>query len=208
MTFLNVGLSVLLVVVAVSGQPSLPDTSCDFTGIDVQATKSRFLAKMPKETKTMRPGFRTVFPGFEVGGLEVRGWQHLRQFGPAIPYCLNGSRLLQMDLVNDGRISLSVPWRTCSGKEGSIVLSAGVSRFTVQLEFVNSYSANEGVILHLSDYAPSATEELSLRVLGAGPTVNTMTMILSKIFGGVLREAWNDTFVQAFLATLKDLPTR
>lgn len=208
MTFLSVGLSVLLVVVAVSGHRSLPDTSCDFTGIDVEAAKSRFLAKMPKETKTIQPGFRKVFPGFEVGGIEVRGWQHLRQFGPATPYCLNGSRLLQMDLVNDGRLSLSVPWRTCSGKEGSFTLSAAVCRFTVQLEFENSYSSNEEVILHLSDYAPSATEELLLGVVGAGPVVNGVAAVLGKLFGEVFREAWNDTFVQAFLAALKDQPTR
>lgn len=207
MTLLNVGLCALVMLVGVNGQPFHSGPSCDFRGIDVDTAVSRFLAKMPKDAKIGRKPFHTIFPGFEVGGLQIQGLQLLRQFGPAIPYCVNGSRQLQVDLINKGRIFLSVPWRTCSGNEGSIMLSAGVSRFTVQLGLVRSNSARGEVNPHLVDYAPAATEELFVGVLGAGPAAEPVTVALSKIFDGVLREAWNNVFYQAFLGVLNEYST-
>lgn len=208
MTFLNVGLFALVMLLGVSGQPFQSGPSCDFTGIDVDAAVSRFLAKLPKEAVVGTNPFRTVFPGFEVGGLQISGLRLLRQFGPAIPYCVNGSRQLQVDLINNGRVFLSVPWRTCSGNEGSIMLSAGVSRFTVQLGLAQSDSARGEVNPHLLDYAPVATEELFVGVLGAGPASKPVTVVLSKMFDGVLREAWHNVFYQAFLGVLSEYPTQ
>lgn len=204
MTFLNVGLCALVMLLGVNGQPSDSGPTCDFRGIDVDAAVSRFLAKMPKDAKIGRKPFHTIFPGFEVGGLQIQGLQLLRQFGPAVPYCVNGSRQLQVDLINNGRVFLSVPWRTCSGNEGSVTLSAGVSRFTVQLGFNRADSARGGANPHLLDYAPAATEELFVGVLGAGPAAKPATVALSKIFDGVLREAWNNVFYQAFLGVLNE----
>lgn len=208
MRSLNVTVGVLFVVVAVSGHHSSSDPSCDFTGFSEEAAVSRFLAKVPKEANVGRQHFHTIFPGFEVGGLKVRGLQLLRQFGPAIPYCVNGSRQLQVDLINNGRI-FSVPWKTCSGKEGSIMLSAGVSRFTLQLRLVESVSGSADVSLHLHDYAPSATEELFVAVRGIDDrAITPVTMVLSKIFDGVLREAWNGMFYQGVLSILNEYSTQ
>lgn len=209
MTSLSVAVGVLFVVAAVSAHHSSSDPSCDFTGFSGEEAVSRFLAKMPKEANVGKQQFRTIFPGFEVGGLQVRGLQRLRQFGPAIPYCVNGSRQLQVDLINDGRIFFSVPWKTCSGKEGSIMLSAGVSRFTLQFGLVESVSGSAEVSLRLRDYAPSATEEIFVAVKGFDDrAIAPVTMILSKIFDGVLREAWNVVFNQEVLGILKEYSTQ
>lgn len=178
--------------------------SCDFRSVDVEDTVSQFLAIMPKEVKIGKKAFHTIFPCFEVGGLEILGLQLLRKFGPAIPYCVNGSRLLQVDLINNGRVFLSVPWRTCSGHEGTIMLSAGVSRFTVQLGFVQSDSERGEVIPRLLDYAPVATDALFVGVLGAGTAAKPVTVVLSKMFDGVLREVWHNVFYEAFLGVLND----
>lgn len=209
MLSLNVVASLLFMVVAVRGQHWSSDRSCDFTGFNPEAAMSRFLAKVPEEANIGNQQFKTLFPGFQVGGLQARGLNHLRQFGPAIPYCVNGSRLLQVDLLSRRSISIKVPWKTCSGKEGSIMLSALVVRFTLQLSLVDSVSGSGGILLRVRDYAPAATEELFVTVLSAGRVVmTTETVVLSKIFDGVLRQAWNDMFYDDVLGILTERSTQ
>ncbi|XP_077541675.1 uncharacterized protein LOC144153818 [Haemaphysalis longicornis] len=204
MTSLQLLASVLSMVVAASGQQWPSDNSCDFTGFDGQAAVSRYLSKVPPEANAGRQGFKTVFPGLEVGGLQLHGLHNLHQFGPAIPYCVNGTRMLQVDLINKGRLFATVPWKTCSGKEGSIMLLVGVSRSTLQLSLVGRDPGSTGVRLRLQAIAPVATEDFFVAILGAGPAVMPVTVVLSKIFYGVVREAWNDVFFPVFLDALNE----
>lgn len=186
--------ALVLMAVAVSAQHYRSDPSCDFTNFDPEAAVSRLLAKIPEELGVDEQRSNTVIPGFEIGGTQMRYLNRLSQFGPAIPYCVNGSRSLQVDFITKTRVFITAPWRTCSGKEGKIMLSAGVARFTVQFDVVGSGAGNSISRLRLRELGPAATEELFLAVTGAGRAMETVTVILSKIFEGVLREAWNTAF--------------
>lgn len=188
--------SVVFMAVAVSATLNRKGTACDSTPLDVEQTLSRILSKMPEEAKIGPQNTKTIFPGLELGGSKITGLHLLRQFSPAAHYCLNGSRFLQLDLINEGVVSIEAPWESCSGRKGSITLFTELSRFTVKLRVVNS---NEGGYLQQEDpMVPAATEGMHVVIQGAGGSVEFAAEVLSKVFHGLIREAWNKIFFDSF----------
>ncbi|KAL1418045.1 hypothetical protein MTO96_026323 [Rhipicephalus appendiculatus] len=83
-------------------------------------------------------GYNQVLPGLAVDGTTLRGLNELHQFGPAIPYCTNGSRMVQVDLYSDGHAYLSSAWKTFTGHEGYISIRPMLAQFTTQFRIVNT----------------------------------------------------------------------
>ncbi|KAH7932077.1 hypothetical protein HPB52_024889 [Rhipicephalus sanguineus] len=166
---------------------------CDFTGIDVDAAISRMLARIPAYEDRMSESYKSTFAGIGFLGVNMTGMNKLTRYGPAIPYCINGSRMVQIDLVNDGDVTISVPWKSCWGSSGTIDLKADFSRFTTQLR-VKENGLSEVIFSHEGPMYPVSAEEITLRVSGAGMDTMIATHYLSLVFPGVLRELWNDQF--------------
>uniref|UniRef100_A0A131YEH9 Metastriate one of each protein family n=1 Tax=Rhipicephalus appendiculatus TaxID=34631 RepID=A0A131YEH9_RHIAP len=184
-------------VVSVSGFAYNTDSTnsidCDFTGMDLDAAISRMLAKIPAYEEKVGDTYRHTLAGIAFIGINMTGMNKLIQYGPAIRYCVNGTRMVQIDLVNDGDVKISVPWKSCEGSTGTIYLTADFSRFTTQLRvkengFGEVSFSNEGPVY------PVSTEEIKLRITGAGMHVMMAANYLSLILPGFLRELWNDQF--------------
>lgn len=203
MGYQNVMAVLAVIAVAVAAMPNRRDTSCDFTGFDPYAAVSSILAKLPTHTKLGPQEFRPIFPGFEIGGLNVSGLPHIEQYGPALPFCVNGSRLLQVDLIHEDNVAASVPWRSCSGMEGSIRLSAELSRFTVQFNVVDFDAEKESALSFIASMTPITVEGVYATVEGAGDALNNVG-VLSKVFDGFLRETWNQVFFASFHGALRE----
>lgn len=177
-------------------------SSCDFSNMDLDRALMRVLTRLPTYVEHGFEGYRTVLPGFEVGRLNTSGWNLLRQYGPAIPYCLNGSHMLQVDLVNKDDIVLSEPWRTCSGKEGSFNLRAEVSRFTVQFHVVTTGVGQAVKLSYVGATLPVSTMNIYLTVEGAGNGVKSAALVLSKVLEGIGQKMWNRHFFVPFRTAL------
>uniref|UniRef100_A0A131Z224 Metastriate one of each protein family n=1 Tax=Rhipicephalus appendiculatus TaxID=34631 RepID=A0A131Z224_RHIAP len=184
-------------VMSVSGFAHNTDSTnsidCDFTGMDLDSAISRMLAKIPAYEEKVGDTYRHTLAGIAFIGINMTGMNKLIQYGPAIRYCVNGTRMVQVDLVNDGDVKISVPWKSCEGSTGTIYLTADFSRFTTQLRvkengFGEVSFSNEGPVY------PVSTEEIKLRITGAGMHVMMAANYLSLIFPGFLREMWNDQF--------------
>lgn len=192
-----------LIAVTVVAMPNRRDPPCDFTGFDPGAAVSRVLAEMPTHTKLGHHEFSTIFPGFEIGGLNVSGLQHIEQYGPAIPFCVNGSRLLQADMIHNDNVALSMPWRSCSGREGIIRLGAELSRFTVQFHVVDSNLVEGSALSFVQSVIPVTVEGVYATIEGAGEALKTVTEVLSKVFDGIIRETWNQVFFSSFYGAIQ-----
>ncbi|KAL1418059.1 hypothetical protein MTO96_026336 [Rhipicephalus appendiculatus] len=153
-------------VVSVSGFAYNTDSTnsidCDFTGMDLDAAISRMLAKIPAYEEKVGDTYRHTLAGIAFVGINMTGMNKLIRYGPAIRYCVNGTRMVQIDLVNDGDVKISVPWKSCEGSTGTIYLTADFSRFTTQLRvkengFGEVSFSNEGPVY------PVSTEEIKLR---------------------------------------------
>ncbi|KAL1418057.1 hypothetical protein MTO96_026334 [Rhipicephalus appendiculatus] len=167
---------------------------CDFTDVTIDDELfSRLVAKLPEGMESGPQGYHTfVFAGLEAGGLTVHGLSKMQQFGPAIPFCANGSRMLQVDLYSSGDTHFSTPWKTCSGNEGHITIQASFTRFTFQFRVVESTAA--GVKLEFDRALPVVTQGVRISVDGAGRAVRATFEILSALLPSFMEELWSSQY--------------
>ncbi|XP_065281880.1 uncharacterized protein [Dermacentor albipictus] len=165
------------------------ETTCDFSDLNLDNHVARVLARLPEIQVSGPQQLQPYFPGLEVAGFTMKGLNKLRLYGPLFPYCVNGSRMLQVDFVNDGVIVLSLPWKACSGHEGRFSVRAMFSRFTAQFRIL--MPSEEGVKLELMGrIVPVTTVGLRAVVDGAGTEVRSAFEILSAVFPSPVNELW------------------
>ncbi|XP_049276350.1 uncharacterized protein LOC119373272 isoform X3 [Rhipicephalus sanguineus] len=169
------------------------DAQCDFTDVNIDdEVFSRLIARLPESVESGPQGYRTLFPGLEVGGQTFEGLNKLRQFGPAIPYCTSGTRMVQVDFFSDGDVQSWSPWKTCSGDEGRVTLRAMFTRFTFQFRIVESTAA--GVKLELDRLLPVGMQGVHIDVDGAGREVRGAFEVLSYLIPSFAEEVWTKEF--------------
>lgn len=190
-------------VAAVAAVPNHKDTPCDFKGFDSSAAVSRILAKMPPTIEPAHPKFTTLFPGFEIGGLTASGLHRLEQYGAALPFCVNGSRLVQVDLIHKRDVAMSMTWRSCSGMEGTVRLRAELSRFTVLFRLVDSEVGRDTSLSFVPPVAPVTLEGAHVEIEDASVAVKIATGVLSNVFEGVIRDTYNQLFFSSFYGALQ-----
>ncbi|KAL1418023.1 hypothetical protein MTO96_026304 [Rhipicephalus appendiculatus] len=134
-----------------------------------------------------------AYRGLETGDVNVIGFDQIRRFGPIHPYCVNGSRLMSVDLVSPEDVILSLPWRACSGQEGTVNLRAGFSRFTVVFG-VQASGLNQDATLTFAGFSPVITSEPHVYIDGAGTELRQATIILSKMLPSIPQYFWNIYF--------------
>ncbi|XP_070386002.1 uncharacterized protein [Dermacentor albipictus] len=183
------------VLLATAGTTSaVAGARCHFSDVDLDALVSDMLDKMPEEW-AMQPGFtKTLIPGVEIGGANVTGLHLLRRYGPLLPYCDNGTRMIHFDLVNrGGGIQISFPWQLfCSGNGGIVGLAVGFTRITVPLRIDGS--GTDAKLSLEGPVTPVAIEGIHLRLTGAGTQLEEAFAMIGKLAPTHQREEWNRLF--------------
>ncbi|XP_065281893.1 uncharacterized protein [Dermacentor albipictus] len=170
------------------------DDPCDFRDIQIDDEMfSKLLAKLPEGLEYGPQSFHSLLPGVDVGGMTVRGLSKLRQFGPPIPYCAKGKRMVQVDFYNGEPIEFASPWKSCSDQQGELALRTMFLRFTAQ--FVIVESSGEGLKLEFERALPVTTQNIRVVVRGVGHIVLDAVETLSALLPSVLEEAWNRQFL-------------
>ncbi|XP_077521708.1 uncharacterized protein LOC144132869 [Amblyomma americanum] len=188
-TALVTALSVFLPVIATTYNPA-----CDFKGWDLDSAVNKFLSKLPESHVPYVHEFRRAFEGVETGPLNVTGLNRLRQLGPLVPYCAGEKRLLNVELLNEGDAVLSLPWRLCSGREGTLTISARVSRFTVLFSVASGGAGQDVKLSYVGPVLSISTENPKIIIHGAGKQVEVATDALSTFLSGLTHRVWNDYF--------------
>uniref|UniRef100_A0A6M2CZJ6 Putative conserved secreted protein n=1 Tax=Rhipicephalus microplus TaxID=6941 RepID=A0A6M2CZJ6_RHIMP len=171
------------------------DTPCDFTGVSIDdEVLSRLITRLPEGLESGPEGLYMLFPGFEVGRQTFYGLSKLQKFGPTIPYCANGTRMVQADFFSDDDTHFWSPWKTCSGDEGRVVVRAGFTRFTLQFRVVDSSAL--GVKLEFHRALPVTVQGVRLEVEGAGRVVRGVFEVLSMLLPSFVEELWMGQFFQ------------
>lgn len=170
-------------------------TSCGFTDVTVNdEVLSRRIARLPEGMESGPQDYRLIFPGLQVGGITVHGLSKLRQFGPVIPYCTNGSRMVQVEIYSGGETHFLAPWKTCSGDSGHIKLDASLARFTFQFRITESTAA--GVKFEFDRALPVVTQGVRIYVDGASPAVRATVEVLSAVLPAFIEHLFSSQFLQ------------
>ncbi|XP_037575928.1 uncharacterized protein LOC119458171 [Dermacentor silvarum] len=177
-------------------------SACDFTGIDVDGAITRLIAKFPDHDFIGREKFYPVVAGFEMRGFNASGFHKLKQYGPAIPYCINGTRMVQVDFINTGVVVLTMPWRHCSGQEGTFSLRSELSRFTTQFHIRQSERDKGIKLFYQGPTIPLTTQNIQINVDGAGRSANAVAGILAMVFPAITKELWDQQFLYSLSRAL------
>ncbi|XP_037575919.1 uncharacterized protein LOC119458164 isoform X2 [Dermacentor silvarum] len=181
--------------------------NCDFSGIDLDGALDKVLGNLPRYHAPDRRGFRRAFAGLETGSLNVTGLDKIRRFGAIHPYCDNGTLLMSVDVIDEGDVVLSLPWRACSGHEGTLNVRTGLSRFTLVFRVVTEESSNNvdnTVLTYEGPLIPVITVDPHIYINGAGREIRTASMILSKLLPAFTEGVWNDYFFIYFRGALRE----
>ncbi|XP_077521709.1 uncharacterized protein LOC144132870 [Amblyomma americanum] len=187
-----------------SAFPYTTDNSCDFTHIDLDGAVDKLLAKLPEHHLVGSQSFSPLFAGLEIGGLNISGLDGVHGYGPLLPYCVNGTRMLQLDLITSSNTALSTRWRHCSGSEGSIRLRSRITRLTTQFSVTLDESSRDVVLSYEGPAVPVATEGLILVVEGAGDIARQAIGGLSLAFNGAFQQLWRILFNEHFVVVLRN----
>ncbi|KAH8027735.1 hypothetical protein HPB51_007657 [Rhipicephalus microplus] len=124
----------------------------------------------------------------------VKSLRLLRLYGPIFPYCENGTRMIQFDLVNrGGGIQITFPWQfVCPAHGGTIGLAVGFTRITVPLRVDGS--GGEAKLFYEGPATPVAIEKIHLRLTGAGKPLEDAFDLIGKLAPTHQREEWNRLF--------------
>ncbi|XP_037575922.1 uncharacterized protein LOC119458164 isoform X4 [Dermacentor silvarum] len=180
------------------------DTGCDFIGVDLDGALDKVLGNLPPYHTPDPRGYRKAFPGLETGPLSVAGLDKVRRFGAIHPYCVNGTLLMSVDVVaNKGDASLSLPWRACSGQEGTLMVRAGLSRFTLVFRVVTGGSNNNVSLAYEGPLIPVTTIDPHIDIFGVGREISIATTTLSKLLPAMTEGVWNDYFFTYFRGALR-----
>uniref|UniRef100_A0A224YA35 Metastriate one of each protein family n=1 Tax=Rhipicephalus zambeziensis TaxID=60191 RepID=A0A224YA35_9ACAR len=182
-----------LLLVASYGATIAHNAGCDFSGIDLEGAVDKVLDHLHHYRYPDQRGFQFAYSGLETGDVNVIGFDQIRRFGPIHPYCVNGSRLISVDFVAPDDVILSLPWKACSGQEGTVNLRAGFSRFTVVFG-VQAGGLNQDATLTFEGFSPVITSEPRVYIDGAGPELRQATIILSKMLPSLSQYYWNIYF--------------
>uniref|UniRef100_G3MRR3 Secreted protein n=1 Tax=Amblyomma maculatum TaxID=34609 RepID=G3MRR3_AMBMU len=179
------------------------DGGCDFTGLDLDRAVDKLLSKLPEYHIPYVHEYHRAFAGVETGPLNLTGLNKVHRYGPLLPYCINDTRMLQLDLVSERDTFLSLPWRACTGHEGALLIKADVSRFTILLRVENQGLGDNVKLAYEGPILPLSTENTKFEITGFGRRLIEKTNVLSTLFPAITQHAWNDYFFIYFRGALR-----
>lgn len=212
MTLRRLSALLLLCVGMVRAIPQLntspADAFCDFSGLDLEEMVNSVVRQVPAEFPGPQRPTQEVIPGLFVGTVVNTGLDKLRPYGPILPYCRNGSRLVQVDLATTAnQLKASMPWKTCGGQKGTVETTTGV-RMTVTFEVVRR-SDKEGstheTLVHHSGPTPVSMESVYVTLRGAGDILGTAVTVVGKLFPQLPKEFWMETLTFRLHVILRDI---
>uniref|UniRef100_G3MKR3 Secreted protein n=1 Tax=Amblyomma maculatum TaxID=34609 RepID=G3MKR3_AMBMU len=192
--------AVVMVLGVEAGLFRTQETPCSLPDIDLDDEIDQLLEKLPKDfIPIVWRGFQYFLPGLEIGNLNVTGMNKIKRYGPVVPYCMKAESMVQVDLVNMGEVALTVPWRICSGQEGTATLHAEYSRFTAHLVFDKEGSS--GKYLAWTDRFPTLpvmTHNIEFVVKGLGKGGEIASFVMSKLITTGFQDLWKKGFFVNF----------
>ncbi|KAL1442925.1 hypothetical protein MTO96_030553, partial [Rhipicephalus appendiculatus] len=112
--------------------------ACDFSGVDLERMVRDVLKHLPVTYAEHENWPEAFFAGLLSSSIIYTGFDKLKLSGPVVPYCRNGTRLVQVELATTGERTRLLPrlsWKTCNGLNGTFGTYTG-ARVTVTFEVV------------------------------------------------------------------------
>ncbi|XP_077521575.1 uncharacterized protein LOC144132794 isoform X2 [Amblyomma americanum] len=201
--FLLLGISA--VFAAPESNASKVADSCDFSDMDLDNMVDAVVKKLPSEYLNPNLKVDKVIPGLTVGRMAYTGLDKLKTYGPVLPYCRDGLRLVQVDLASrDEELAAAMPWEYCGGKKGELGSRAS-GRVTVTFKVDDSSGNKEAKLVHHSEPKLVSIEKMSMYLYGAGDLIGGVFAACRLVLPEVPRSFWQDLLTTRLGAILKEI---
>lgn len=175
---------------------------CDFAYLDLDDAVTTVIAEV-SQYRGNRDTIESYLRLVKINCCNVSGVESLRQYGPLQPYCVNGTRKLQVDLVNDRLLEVAMKWQTYTGIKGTLVLGARLARFTMQFQLVQDPPGSR-IALELEEpIVVVASESTYADVYDAGETVGAVTALWSRLLPSVTQNVWKYYFLDHLRSAIR-----
>ncbi|XP_077521718.1 uncharacterized protein LOC144132877 [Amblyomma americanum] len=185
-----------------------PEDGCNFSGLDLDNMVNAIVSQLPPEYSQPDKKPEEIIPGVFLGTIVYTGLDRMRQYGPALGYCRNGSRLVQVDLdTGDDVVVAFTPWKTCAGQEGRLS-SHATARVTVTFKVVDASADSNDIgfkLIHHSGPSPVSIEGVSMYLDGAGELLGNAVTMLCDLFPQRPREFWRNMFTWRLRTILREI---
>ncbi|CAN8009267.1 unnamed protein product [Ixodes pacificus] len=142
---------------------------------------------LPKEY--LVDGFRTeLYPGAIF--LEASTVSRLDEFRPDRPYetfCRGNDTVTLFSIYSKYPIRMTIPWRLCSGQNGTIITSVDRVRYEGELVMTKTQAGTESKITNLT---PVVMESINVGMTGAGETMHIIAQMIGGIVSRPFRVLW------------------
>lgn len=167
---------------------------CDFTDLDLDDALTTVITEL-SQYRGNRDTIESYLRLVKINCCNVSGVESLRQYGPLLPYCVNGTRKLQVDLVNDRLLEVAMKWLTYTGTQGTLVVGARLARLTVQLQVVQEPSGSRFVLKLEEPIVLVESENTYADVYDAGEIAGAATALWSRLLPSVTQNVWKYYFL-------------
>ncbi|XP_077539491.1 uncharacterized protein LOC144152149 [Haemaphysalis longicornis] len=183
---------ILLFLASASATQTTSPGSCSFADEDLERViENDLIAKLPAVRRSTKGFYEPSGEVTTVNGT-IEGVDSFRLFGPLLPYCRNGTRAVQFDLVNERPLSIEISRRT----ENKFITTAKLLRLTVQCLVEGS---GQGLRLRRKAEVPVAV------VLQSSEGKGSVGAIFERQFQQGPTNFWYKVFFVDFEALLKQL---
>ncbi|KAH6927120.1 hypothetical protein HPB50_027079 [Hyalomma asiaticum] len=194
---------VTMLLLTASAASYSSSSKCDFSVVDLDDVVEGILAALPKNYTLTEEKYVPIVAGLEVGTVTAAGLNKIKRYGAVQAFCVRGQRFLQVDFINDADVAFYVPWRTCSGDKGLVIMYAEFSRLTVLLRVDRGGFAEKYVVRYEGPTVPVHTHGVHFIIEGAGTPGRLLGGMISRVLPSYTHELWNDHFFNFFTTSLR-----
>ncbi|XP_029835669.2 uncharacterized protein LOC115319802 [Ixodes scapularis] len=209
MVLLHALVGALWVSIVSTQDNSIPGTednsipgNCDAAeNVVLEDRLQRALDQLPRNFVATNTGQIQLIPKiFFLGNTIVEGLMHLRPDRPYRTFCRGQDRVTLFSIRSTRPIRIAIPWRLCSGLNGTIHGHAVHLRY--KGEMITRNAGGGTSTSRIEALTPVLTENFFVGMSGAGGGVDLLVSVLAHILYGPVRLYWVEVMTANVLDAL------
>lgn len=168
----------------------------------IEGKLRKILDNLPKEYVVTETEGTHLIPGaIFLGNTTVTGINNLTPDRPFQTFCRDENAVTLFSLRSTSTVRAFIPWRLCSGHNGTLTSSADLIRY--EGEYITRKAVNQSGS-DIERLTPAVLERINIGLTGSGRTMHAVVHVLGLLFSGPVRLLWLDMMTDIIQIALRD----
>ncbi|XP_029835677.3 uncharacterized protein LOC115319807 [Ixodes scapularis] len=148
---------------------------------------NKLIRNLPKHHFTNKTKVEILPRAIFLGEGTLYSLDRVEQDRPYKTFCRGTDTITVFSVSYKHQLRMHIPWRLCSGHNGTIFFNADLVRFEGELV---TRKTDAGTEYRIKNVMPVVLEDLTLGLSGGGDTVSVIAYALGFMLSGLLRIQW------------------